>query len=192
MREITVTVLVVSQPIMTCVQKILSFLINQPILPSHYQGQIWAEAEKGAHVQLTGYCRNVAVEIKVWVVPEAAHPWDYRHKDTMRKLNHSVFKQLLELPREGDLMGVNTIKDLHTHLKITDCDTGSMSMLSSHLHSDVTSWISMQNWIRGRDCTVISQEIGFPISLLAKAEQKPHSHSGSPATTHPIPVQAPA
>ena len=63
----------------------------------------------------------------------------------MRKLNYSVFKQLMELPREGDLMGVNTIKDLHTHLTITDCDTGSMSMSSAHLHSDVTSWISMQN-----------------------------------------------
>ena len=58
---------------------------------------------------------------------------------------NSMSKQLVELPGEGDLMGVNTIKDLHTHLKITDCDTGSMAMLSSHLHGDLTSRISVQN-----------------------------------------------
>lgn len=78
-------------------------------------------------------------------MPDAAQTWDYRHKDRRRKLNYSVFKQLVELPGEGDLMGVNTIKHLHTHLKITDCDTGSMAMLSSHLHGDLTSWISVQN-----------------------------------------------
>ena len=108
----------------------------------------------------------------------------------MRKLNYSVFKQLVELPGEGDLMGVNTIKDLHTHLKITDCDTGSMAVLSSHLHGDLTSQISVQNWIRGRDSTVISHS-GFPISLSAEAEQAPQSF-WQPSLPHPTQVQAPA
>ena len=72
--------------------------------------------EKGMPVLLSGHCRNATIAVKFCAVPG-----------------------------EGDLMGVNTIKDLHTHLKITDCDTGSMAMLSSHLHGDLTSRISVQN-----------------------------------------------
>lgn len=42
-------------------------------------------------------------------------------------------------------MGVNTITDLHTHLKITDCDADTIAMLSFHQNSDLTQWISAQN-----------------------------------------------
>lgn len=62
-----------------------------------------------------------------------------------RKPNYNMSKQLMELPWEGHLMGVNTIADLHTHLKITDCDTDTIAMLSFHLNSDLTHWISVQN-----------------------------------------------
>lgn len=62
-----------------------------------------------------------------------------------RKPNYNMSKQLMELPWEGHLMGVNTITDLHTHLKITDCDTDTIAMLSFHLNSDLTHWISVQN-----------------------------------------------
>lgn len=78
-------------------------------------------------------------------VADAAHPWDSRQEGRMMKLNYNMYKQPMELPWEGNLMGVNTIMDLHTHLKITDCDTDTMAMLSSHLHSDLTSRILIQN-----------------------------------------------
>lgn len=135
---------------------------------------MWAEVEKGAHVQLVGYCINVTDAMEIWAVPDATHPWDNRQEGRRRKLNYNMFKPLMELPGEEDLMAVNAITDLHTHLKITDCDTDTIAMLSSHLHSDLTSWISMQNWIRGKDCRVISQP-GFPISLSAKGIQAPKS-----------------
>lgn len=78
-------------------------------------------------------------------MPDATHPWDNRQEGRRRKLNYNMFKPLMELPGEEDLMAVNAITDLHTHLKITDCDTDTIAMLSSHLHSDLTSWISTQN-----------------------------------------------
>lgn len=86
----------------------------------------------------------------------------------------------------GDLMGVNTIKDLHTHLKITDCDTGSMAMLSSHLHGDLTSRISVQNWIRGRDHIVISHS-GFSISDSQGRASPTVILAAQPPTPHPSP-----
>lgn len=95
-------------------------------------------------------------------------------------------KQLVELPGEGDLMGVNTIKDLHTHLKITDCDTGSMAMLSSHLHGDLTSRISVQNWIRGRALIVISHS-GFSISVSQGRASPTVILAAQPPTPHPSP-----
>ena len=63
----------------------------------------------------------------------------------MRRLNYNVFQRLMALPGEGDLMGVVAITDLHAHWKITDCDTDTVVMLPSHLHSDWTSWVSGRN-----------------------------------------------
>lgn len=78
-------------------------------------------------------------------------------------------------------MGVNTITDLSPHLKITACDRDTEAVLSSHPHSDLTSWLSMRNLIRGRNCTVISQP-GFLTSVshgsasprVTLAAQRPH------------------
>ena len=142
--------------------------------------------EKGVPVPLSGHCRNGTIAIKFCLVPDAAQPWDYRHRDRMRKLNYSVFEQLVELPGEEDLMGVNTIKDLHTHLKITNCDRGSMAMLSSHLHGDLTSRISVQNWIRGRDHIVISHS-GFSISDSQGRASPTVILAAQPPTPHPSP-----
>lgn len=93
---------------------------------------------EGERVQFIRYCTNMAIAIEVRAVPDAAHPRDNRQNGGMRKVNYNVSRQLIELPGEGDQMGVNTIMDLHTHLKITDCDMDTMVMLSSHLHSDLT------------------------------------------------------
>lgn len=63
-----------------------------------------AEAE-GWHVQLTGYCIN---DRRI-AVADAAHPWDSRQEGRMMKLNYNMYTQPMELPWEGNLMGVNTI-----------------------------------------------------------------------------------
>lgn len=70
---------------------------------------------------------------------DATQPWDNRQEGRTSKLNYNMYKQLMEPPGEKDLTSVNTITDIHTHLKITDCDTDTMPTLSSHLHSDLTS-----------------------------------------------------
>lgn len=78
-------------------------------------------------------------------ISDAAHPRAGRQRGRTTELNYSVYKQPMEPAWEGDLMGVNTIMDLHAHFKITDCDTDTMAMLSSHLHSDLTSRILIRN-----------------------------------------------
>lgn len=70
--------------------------------------------------------------------PAAPHPWE-KQEGRRQKLNDDMFELCMELPGDRDLMGVDTITDLHTHWKITDCDTDTMVVPSSHSHGDLTS-----------------------------------------------------
>lgn len=71
----------------------------------------------------------MAAAVDVRAEPAAPHPWE-KQEGSGRKLNDDMFKPHMELPRDRDLMGVNTITDLHTHWKITDCDTDTMAVPS--------------------------------------------------------------